>query len=244
MGRTVEVTWDDGTILAVELRLRGAWHLYRTDERWRGPSELASIVIEVPAWTAVCFNAGSVETYRAFDPRRHPVTGTPGPDFRRRGVDEGRAYERLRSLVDPEAMICEALADERMLAGITNVFRSEILFASRVSPFSAVVAIDDDTLRDLIAVAADQVSTHEAMASRLVDLRAPGGLAVYGRAGKQCVACGTVIRTERVGLRHRPVFWCPNCQSRFDRREHDRIGQAWSTEVRRTAAAEHARPKG
>ncbi len=69
-------------VLETQLRLLGGWHLYRQGEVWKKPQDSAHVVVEVDEWVAACFNSSSVETYRDFDPRRHPLLGTLGPDLR------------------------------------------------------------------------------------------------------------------------------------------------------------------
>ena len=80
--KSIEIVWDDGLFLETQLRLLGGWHLYRQGEVWKKPQDSAHVVVEVDEWVAACFNSSSVETYRDFDPRRHPLLGTLGPDLR------------------------------------------------------------------------------------------------------------------------------------------------------------------
>ena len=75
------MVWDDGLILHTNLLLGGAWHLYRAGERWRKPSAQLRVGLTVDGFSAVCFGARTVETYREFDTHRHPGFGPAGPDL-------------------------------------------------------------------------------------------------------------------------------------------------------------------
>ena len=80
-GKQLDIVWDDGLILHTNLFFGGAWHLYRTGERWRKPMSQLRVGITVDAFSAVCFGARTVETYREFDTHRHPGFGRTGPDL-------------------------------------------------------------------------------------------------------------------------------------------------------------------
>ena len=106
------------------------------------------------------------------------------------------------------------------MAGIGNVYRSEILFIEKVDPFAAVATLDDETLRRLIATArrllrANADRRHGPERTTTEGAREAGGapLWVYGRAGRPCRRCGTPIRSTSLGRDlPRTLWWCPTCQ--------------------------------
>lgn len=211
-GKHLEITWDDGVVLHTHMRMTGSWHLYRHGQQWRKPARQARVVIETAQWAAVCFNAPVVEVYRSADRHRHPVMGTLGPDLCREDADLGECVRRVLHYPDPDASIGEVLLDQRVCCGVGNVYRAEVLFACGLNPFAAVGSLNVDEAEALVVTAARMLRDNRDTAERVTDPRAPGGLAVYGRTGKSCVACGTVIQTTRTGDFHRTVWWCPTCQ--------------------------------
>src|SRR5690606_39240982 len=115
--------------------------------------------------------------------------------------------------------IAEALLDQRALAGIGNVYKSETLWIERVSPFMPVREVDDATLGRLVDTARRLMLANVApgggpeRTTTTGDRAAAGPLNVYGRAGRPCGRCGTPIASTRQGTDlPRRTFWCPRCQ--------------------------------
>ena len=217
-GRHLEIEWDNGMVLHTQLRRSGSWHVYRQGEGWRRPYQEMSASIENEAWVAVCFNAPLVETFRRPDKRRHPGMGRLGPDLGVPGADLGRIVNLLLSYPDAETRIGEALLDQRVMCGLGNVYRSEVLWATGISPFGCVGQLTEADAVRIVNSAASQVRAdlhHSRSARRDPATKRP---AVYGRIGQQCVRCpGTVSRTT-MGLHRRVLYWCPDCQTHFEPR--------------------------
>ena len=211
-GKHLEITWDDGVVLHTHMRMTGSWHIYRRGERWRKPAAQVRVLIETEEWSAVCFNAPVVGVYRAADPRRHPLAGSLGPDLCRSDSDLAVCVDRMMSYPDPRATVGEVLLDQRVACGVGNVYRAEVLFACRVSPFTPIGQVPVETCERLISTAARMLQANLVEPGRIADARAPGGLAVYGRMGKPCLDCGAVIQARRLGDHQRLVSWCPGCQ--------------------------------
>ena len=89
------------------------------------------------AGVAVCFNAPTVETYRTPDKRRHPGMGRLGPDLCQPATDLGGVVNLLLSYRDGAAPIGEVLLDQRVMSGVGNVHRCEVLWAQELSPFAS-----------------------------------------------------------------------------------------------------------
>jgi len=199
-GKHLRICFSDGTALRTHLRMAGSWHLYRSGERWRQPAHLARAVVEVEGWVAVCFAAPVV----AFE-HDDRATAHLGPDLLSRDLGEediDAAVARLRTL-EPTTEIAVALLDQRVAAGVGNLFRSEVLYACRVHPLTPVSEVDDVSAHRLFAAA-----------SRL--LRAPNRPgAVYRRERQPCLRCGTPIVRQRLGGQARSTYWCPTCQPRI-----------------------------
>ena len=142
-----------------------------------------------------------------------------GPDLLDPAFDADEALRRLRDPARANLDIAVALLDQRALAGIGNVIKNEVLWIDRVSPFVPVHDLDDATLERLVATARrlllanvdprrgpERVTTDG-------DRGAPGPLYVYGRRGRPCRRCRTLIRVARQGTDlPRSTYWCPTCQ--------------------------------
>ncbi|HEY4608975.1 MAG TPA: hypothetical protein VIH06_07215 [Ilumatobacteraceae bacterium] len=209
-GRQLDVIWDDGLVLHTSMRLTGTWHLYRTGERWRKPSSQLRASITVDGFSAVCFGARTVETYREFDTHRHPGFGAPGPDLSVGNPDLGAAVDALCRYHDLDAPVADALLDQQVAWGVGNVFRSEILWASQQHPFAPISMLSRADMERIIASAGKVLQVHLHTPPRTVDSDRPG-LAVYGRNGQRCPRCGDTIEVRRLG-HARLLYWCPGCQ--------------------------------
>jgi endonuclease-8 len=222
-GKNLLIRLDNGLELRTHLRMRGTWHRYRPGEPWRRAPGRAVLVLEVPGAVAVCFDAPVVELFETRTEAIHPSLGRLGPDLLAVDVDVDEARRRLRDPARAGTEIGVALLDQRALAGIGNVVKSETLFIERVDPFARVADIDDPTLDRLIATARwilvdsaarrrgpERVTTLDPATRRPL---APGPLWVYRRAGRPCRRCGTLIRAAQQSADlPRTTYWCPQCQ--------------------------------
>jgi len=219
-GKHLLVRFGDGRVLHTHMQMTGSWHLYRPGARWRKPAHLARVVLEVDDGTvAVCFSAPTVEMLtgdlRALGPRaRRGGAGlaTLGPDLCRADADLDEAVRRLGTL-DPATEVAVALLDQHVAAGVGNVYKSEVCFACGVDPCTPVGALDAAARRHLFETAASQLRANLDTGRRAT---VPGGLAVYGRAGRGCRRCGDRVRRVRQGPVPRSTYFCPTCQPPFD----------------------------
>jgi endonuclease-8 len=223
-GKNLLIKFDGGLELRTHLGLHGSWHRYRPGETWRRPPSRAALVIEVPGAIAVCFDAPVVELFERRAEVVHPTISMLGPDLVASEFDQPEAVRRLREPARAETAIGEAVLDQRALAGIGNVFKSEVLFMERVDPFAKIGTLDEDTVNRVVATARELLKDNarpEAAASRTttVDLKtgaklAPSRLWVYDRAGRPCHRCGSIIQAGPQGTElPRTTYWCPSCQA-------------------------------
>jgi endonuclease-8 len=204
-GKHLIVRFDGGLVLDTHMGMTGSWHLYRRDQRWRKPAHLARVVIEVPEWTAVCFAAPTVFVSKA------PHVDHLGPDLTTDGVDVPACVARMRTL-DPTTELADALLDQRVAAGIGNVYKSEVCFACRVHPLTPVAAVDDDLAIRLFTTAQRMLRANLGGGARSTVGGRAGEVAVYGRRRRPCRRCGTPIVSRRTGRHQRSTYWCPRCQ--------------------------------
>ncbi|HSL57987.1 MAG TPA: DNA-formamidopyrimidine glycosylase family protein [Acidimicrobiales bacterium] len=210
VGKHLVMRFSDGLTLETHLRMSGSWHLYRTGERWRKPAHLVRALVEVDEWVAVCFSAPVVRTYPTppADDGAAPL-GHLGPDLCLPDPDLDVAVSNLARFADADTEIHESLLDQRVAAGIGNVYKSEVLWACGIDPFTRTADVAPESRRRLLEVAARLLRANLTTVSRTT---VPGGLAVYGRARQPCRRCGTPIRTARRGVQARSTYWCPTCQ--------------------------------
>jgi endonuclease-8 len=212
-GKHLLIHFADGLTLRTHLRMSGSWHVYRERERWQKPAYLARVVVGTDSgWLGVCFQAPVVETYRRGG-REPEALADLGPDL---CLAASLAPEVLDEVVArshrfgrPEATLGEALLDQRIAAGIGNVYKSEACFACRLDPTAPLSAYDDAARRRVWEVAARQLQANLDGPGRRTH---PQGVAVYGRGGLPCPACSAPISTARHGDLNRSTFWCPRCQ--------------------------------
>jgi endonuclease VIII len=207
-GKHLLVHFERSLTLQVHLGMTGSWHLYEEGKRWRKPAHLARVVIGVDGWEAVCFSAPTVRAFVEGGGRATPIDHL-GPDLCVDGADLDTAVARMATIPEPGTTIAEVLLDQRVAAGIGNVYKSEALWACRVHPFTAMESIDVPTRRALLEAAHRQL---RANVVRSVRETVPGGVAVYGRTRQPCPRCGTPVRARRHGEQMRTTYWCPTCQ--------------------------------
>ncbi|MEM9201453.1 MAG: DNA-formamidopyrimidine glycosylase family protein [Actinomycetota bacterium] len=204
VGKYLEIVVERGLALRTHLHMTGIWHLYEQGERWRRPRHLARAVVETHAHVAVCFAAPTVEVGPANDDRLAHL----GPDLCHADVDLDVVIQRVAS-ADPATEIAEVLLDQRLAAGIGNVYKNEVLWACEISPFRPLADVDEPTRRELYETAAEQLQANLGRWKRQTH---PKGLAVYDRAGQGCYRCFGKIRTVEHGVIGRRTWWCPKCQ--------------------------------
>jgi endonuclease-8 len=211
-GKHLLIGFDNGWTLRTHMRMAGSWHRYRPGEPWRLPRSAASVVLETPNAVAVAFNAPTAELLSDAGLRRSGPLRELGPDLLGTEFDEAEAVRRLR--LRNAMQLGEALLDQRAVAGIGNVVKSEAAFIERLDPWAAVSAVSDAQLVAALAIARDVLRSGARRGVRVTtgDPRRGNALWVYGRAGRPCRRCGTPIRSRPQGELARLTYWCPRCQ--------------------------------
>jgi endonuclease-8 len=212
-GKHLLLRFADGHVLHTHMRMTGVWHIYSSGERWRRPGHTARVVMRVDdGTTAVCFAAPLVELRRERSgldrsTRASRMLERLGPDLCESGFDLDAVLPRL-ALLEPNTELAAVLLDQRIAAGIGNVYKSEVCWAEQISPFTAVGELDEPTRRRIYETAQGQLTNNLTTARRTTY---GNGLAVYGKAGRPCPRCSETIRSRR-DLAARSTFWCPRCQ--------------------------------
>ncbi|HTN92738.1 MAG TPA: DNA-formamidopyrimidine glycosylase family protein, partial [Sorangium sp.] len=209
-GKNLLIYFDEGTVLHTHLRMSGAWHLYREGERWKRSESTATAILAVPGYVAVCFRAPIVRLLRASAVRGDRLLGSLGPDLLADGFDAAEALRRLRALDDVPLGV--AIMDQRVVAGIGNVYKSELLFRRRLDPFAPVRAYSDEELSAMIDLGRQLLQANVEPRDPAGAYRGPTGhylhtrttrtgfdrgrrpVAVYGREGRACYDCGAGVQ--------------------------------------------------
>jgi len=149
---------------------------------------------------------------------RDAIIARLGPDPLRADADPERAWARISR---SKMAIGALLMSQDVLSGIGNVYRAEVLFRHRVSPFREgrfVTREEWDAIwADLCVLlrsgvrAGRIVTTLPEDRPRRGPVRREDSFYVYRRTGEPCRICGTEIRTEVMVARN--LFWCPECQA-------------------------------
>src|SRR5882757_10985305 len=195
------------------LKMDGSWRVgsrpVRVDHR-------ARIILEAGEIRAVGIDLGVLEVLDRF--HDDAAVAHLGPDLL--GEDWDAAIAAANLVADPDRPLAEALLDQRVMAGIGNVYCNELCFVSGRLPTAPAGALADP--RRLVARARDMLWLNRSRANRVTtgDTRPGRDLWVYGRAGSPCRRCGTIVESDGADARsktgfsgERVVYWCPNCQT-------------------------------
>ncbi|MGB8480851.1 MAG: DNA-formamidopyrimidine glycosylase family protein [Acidobacteriaceae bacterium] len=232
VGRTVEqveargkwllMYFSGDLILVTHMRMNGSWHLYRRGERWRRPRRDMRIVIETADWSAVGFAVPVAEFHSAASLPRKAMIPALGADLLKQDFDFAGAIAAMQKHADEQ--IADVLLNQRVMAGIGNVYKSETCFICGVNPFRQVGTLDPSQLEQLVFTArkflalnvaedADgEISTYAGLRRTTRTSDQSARLWVYGRRGEPCRRCGTPIEMRKQGAGARTTFWCPVCQ--------------------------------
>jgi endonuclease VIII len=200
-GKHLLLHFDD-LVLHSHMGMSGSWHTYARGARWRKPAGAAWVTLSGAKVEAVQFGGPTLRLLSANQLRSDPTLSRLGPDILAPAFDPEAVRPAFQAA--PERELGEALLDQRLVAGIGNIFKSEVCFAARVNPWRKLGELQDgeiDTVleagRQLMWEAADQGRPRRA---------------VYHRTGRPCPACGTPIAARGQGDANRRTYWCPACQ--------------------------------
>jgi endonuclease-8 len=220
-GKHLLMHFSGDLVLRTHMRMNGSWHIYRPGERWRRSRRDMRIVIATPDFEAVGFNIPETEFMPESAVARSAALRTLGPDVLTDDFDANKVIANLRER--PDSSIAEALLNQHVVAGLGNIYKSEILFMCRINPFARVQELTAANVRSLVEesrrVLKLNVSEGRELMTTYGGLRRTTGrsdrtnrLWVYGRAGLPCRRCGTAIQLRRHGRDARSTYWCPQCQ--------------------------------
>ena len=222
-GKWLLIHFSGGGTLATHMLMSGSWHVYRHGERWQQPRLNMRIVLENADTIVVGFRVPVAEMLSAATLAQHAKIPKPAIDVLNPEFDAPHAALRVMARRNEE--IGDVLLDQEVMAGVGNVFKSEICFVTGTHPFAKVAALSPAQVNALIAAAqrlvganvledsGDNIVTYSGRHRRTTHAADPGAsLWVYGRAGEPCRCCGEPVRRRIQGANARVTFWCARCQ--------------------------------
>ena len=236
VGRTVEkcesagkhllIVFSGDLILRTHMRMTGSWHLYRHGEKWwRGPQAMR-VRIDTADWVAVAFDVPVAEFVTSRQLATRGPVAALGPDLL--GVEFDRDEAVRRIIASGARPIALTLLDQRIVSGIGNIYKSEVLFMSGVHPgvpssgvpiavLERMMDIARSVLRDnVIDGSSPSIQTYRNLRQLNRATDHEDSLWVYGRRDQPCRKCGTPIAMKKTGLDARSTYWCPKCQNLAD----------------------------
>jgi endonuclease-8 len=205
-GKHLFLRFEGELVLHSHLGMTGSWAVRDcSDGAARKPGARAWLVLRCEASEVVQLGGPTLELLTALRARIDPRLAGLGPDIIGERFDARLAIRRLRE-TEPERTIGEALLDQRVLAGIGNIWKSESCFAAGVDPWRAATQTSDAELHEILRFARRQMSE----SARHGFTARPR--AVYRRAGEPCPRCRGRVRSRGQGDQNRTTYWCPGCQ--------------------------------
>ncbi len=225
-GKWLLVWFSGDLILVTHMLMSGSWHLYRTGERWRNRRDRMRVVLRTAEWEAVAFNVPIAEFHTARTLERYSQIPKLGPDLLSDEYTVVGGVARLRGYgaEHPEAEVAVVLLNQRVLAGLGNVYKSEVAFAAGVNPFRAMSTLTDKELEVMAEVSqrymkanvldgsGDGIVTYSGNRRTTHAANREERLWVYGRQGQECRRCGALVMMRKQGEQARSTYWCPECQ--------------------------------
>jgi endonuclease VIII len=221
-GKWVLMHFSGDRILLSHMLMSGSWHIYRPGEPWRLARSAMRVLISTDDFVAVAFNIQIAEFHTQDSLRRRSGFAALGPSLLKADFSESEAANRL--LANPALEVGDALLKQSVVAGIGNVYKSEVCFACGVHPFRRVASLSLDEALQLMKTArkflmanvadssGDGIVTYAGFRRTTSRSNPQERLWVYKRAGAPCRRCGTSVQSRKQGPDARSTFWCPSCQ--------------------------------
>ena len=217
-GKHLFLRFEGDLTLHSHLRMGGAWGVYPRGGRWHRAPYRAWLVIRTDDHEVVQFDGPVLELMTEGRTRFDRRLAALGPDVLGEEFDERKFLARLRQ--DPTRGMGDALLDQRIAAGVGNVWQVEGCFLARLDPWKRVRDTTDEEALAVIRAIRPLMAKSVDRGGRITTWDPPKGAPpwekrywVYERTGKPCRECGTKIRERGQGDDNRTTFWCPKCQT-------------------------------
>jgi endonuclease VIII len=204
-GKHLFLRFEGGLVIHSHLRMTGVWGVYEQGQRWGRSPRRAWLVLRAAGHEVVQFDGPVLELMTAGRARFDQRISGLGPDILGAELDEARFLARLRD-DDPTRPIGDALLDQRTIAGIGNLWKSEGCFAAQVDPWRPLSAVTDEEALRIVRL------TRPRMQESARDGHQDRFRTIYRHAGRPCPRCGAPIRERGQGDDNRTTYWCAECQ--------------------------------
>jgi endonuclease-8 len=225
-GKWCLIFFSDDLILVTHMLMSGSWHIYKTGEKWWMPRSKMRVALSTADYQAVAFNVPIAEFHTARSLERNSQVPKLGPDILHDefSIEAGVQALRNRAATNPTDEIAVVLLNQRVVAGLGNVYKSEVAFAAGVNPFRPMSSITDREMNTMIEAShkymkanvldgsGDGIVTYSGNRRTTHSMNSSDRLWVYGRRGQECRRCGALILSRKQGEQARSTYWCPNCQ--------------------------------
>jgi endonuclease-8 len=210
-GKHLLTRLSSGLTLHTHFRMDGTWHLYGPGDRWSGgPDWQVRVVLATAERVAVGYRLPVVELLPTA--QEETAVGHLGPDVLAEDFDADEAVRRLAA--EPAREVGLALLDQRLVAGLGNLYRTEVLFLEGVTPWTPVADVDLDRVvaRSVRLMRANRAHPEQTTTG---SMRPGEDHWVFERAGKPCRRCGRRVLMAEQGQppQQRLTYWCPGCQA-------------------------------
>ena len=242
VGRTVEkvesrgkwclIHFSGDLILVTHMLMSGSWHIYRVGEKWWMPRARMRCAIECGDFVAVAFNVPVAEFHTERSLARYSQVPKLGVDALgdEYTVEKGVQALKARASSHPDDEIAVVLLNQRVIAGLGNVYKSEVAFAAGVNPFRAMRTITEREMevmaevsqkwllanvndgKDGSSTGGERIVTYSGNRRTTHSMNTSDRLWVYGRQGQECRRCGAPVQMRKQGEQARSTYWCPSCQ--------------------------------
>ncbi len=210
VGKHLLMRFDDDRTLHSHFRMDGAWHLHGSSDRWQVPAHAVRVVLRTDDRVALGVRLHDVRLVPS--QQEQELVGHLGPDILGEAWDPADVIARMQAVADLEIGL--ALLDQRLVAGIGNLYRNEALFIRRLNPWTPVREVD--ALHELLQVAHRLMDRNKGHWSQATTGETGPGREhyVFERGRRPCRRCGTRISIADQGTppRQRLTYWCPTCQ--------------------------------
>jgi endonuclease VIII len=194
-GKNLVLRFEGGIVLRSHLRMSGRWTVRPRGQVAAGRPWL---VLRGAAAEAVLWNGPVLELHAR-------SLASLGPDILAVPPDFDAMLTRI-DRAENNRYFGDVLQDQRLIAGIGNMWMAETLWHTKLSPWQRIGDVArDERLRAL--------ETAAALMRASVDAAREPRKNVHGRAGRPCPRCGTPVRPWGQGDANRIAYWCPACQS-------------------------------
>jgi len=214
VGKHLLIDIENGLTLSTHMGMYGSWKAFEDgaldpEARIRS-SPYLRVIVATNLGYALCSKASKVESFVRTD-QVTPISSL-GPDLCVKGFDIDNVIARVRQL-PKNTLLVECLLDQKVACGIGNIFKSEALFAEKLTPFKTLDEVSDKQLGSLFLKAASMLQENSQHGNQVRKTKPDGGFFVYKRWRLPCKVCGMAISRSYQGEFSRSTYWCSTCQT-------------------------------